>query len=265
MSMHLLVTSGSKRGGTEGIAAVVAEALRMRGYEVTEQPAAKAPPPDDFDAVIVGGGSRYVSRHAKSLRKRPLWLFSTTAFDDSVAILMERTGAIAHATFGEHDWDRVRAWANDIADHLFTASPGRAREPPGGRLPRLVEHALVGGLACAAAFASILVLASPRAAFELQAVLAPATFTLIANHYFAAWGAREPFSTGLVFAAMTAAFELAVIAGLSEPGVATSWIGFYVPLFAIFVVTWAIGAYHRLHDRLPRNGYARREFRARAP
>lgn len=285
MSMHLLVTWGSKRGGTEGIAAVVAEALRMRGYEVTEQPANKAPPPDAFDGVIVGGAlyanrwhraaRRYVNRYAKSLRKRPLWLFSSGPLDDAAAkqeippttqvgVLMQRTGAIAHATFGgrleadakgfpasamakQHagDWrdlERVRAWSNDIADHLFGASPGYASDPPGWAVPRLVEHGLVGAIACAAVFATMLVLASTRAAFVVQAVFAPLVFTLIANHYFAARGARQPAPTALAFAGLTAAFELAVVAGLSVPWVATSWIGFYVPLFAIFVVTWAIGA-----------------------
>lgn len=37
--MRILVTWGSKRGGTEGIARIVGEILRERGFEVREAPA----------------------------------------------------------------------------------------------------------------------------------------------------------------------------------------------------------------------------------
>src|ERR1041385_595487 len=53
--MRVLVTWGSERGGTEGIAVAIADVLRQRGFNVTTVRARAAPPPDHFDAAIIGG------------------------------------------------------------------------------------------------------------------------------------------------------------------------------------------------------------------
>ncbi|HSK01543.1 MAG TPA: flavodoxin domain-containing protein, partial [Kofleriaceae bacterium] len=89
--MRILVTWGSKRGGTAGIGQIVAETLRAGGHEVIAEPARAAPAPRDVDAVIVGGAlyanrwhrdaRRYMERHARALRRVPVWLFSSGPLD----------------------------------------------------------------------------------------------------------------------------------------------------------------------------------------
>lgn len=119
--MRVLVTWGSKAGGTEGIGRMVAEELAAQGLDVVAAPAEVAPSPAEFDAVIIGGalyanrwpGSvrRLVGRNLTALRRRPVWLFSSGPLDDSagrkevqpppqVAVLSERIGALGHVTFG---------------------------------------------------------------------------------------------------------------------------------------------------------------------
>jgi menaquinone-dependent protoporphyrinogen oxidase len=119
--MRILVTWGSKRGGTAGIARIIAESLRERGHEVIDKPADQAPSPHGFDAVLVGGAlyanrwqreaRRFVEHHARALRRVPVWLFSSGPLDDSadrgelapprqVRALMDEVGALGHATFG---------------------------------------------------------------------------------------------------------------------------------------------------------------------
>lgn len=120
--MRVLVTHGSKRGGTEGIARTLADGLGAEGADVTFAPARRAPRPDGYDAVVVGGAlyanrwhrdaRRFVARHERALRAVPLWLFSSGPLDESaedphaiapvaeVAAIMERVGAQGHATFG---------------------------------------------------------------------------------------------------------------------------------------------------------------------
>lgn len=119
--MRVLVTWGSKRGGTEGIARIIGETLEARGFDVDLMPAAEALRATDFDAVVVGGAlyanrwhadaRRFVSRRARDLAHVPVWFFSSGPLDDSAArdviaptrqveTLMQRVGAQAHETFG---------------------------------------------------------------------------------------------------------------------------------------------------------------------
>jgi menaquinone-dependent protoporphyrinogen oxidase len=119
--MRVLVTWGSRRGGTAGIGQVIADALRARGVEVVAAPAAEVREVEPFDAAIIGGAlyanrwhggvRRFVNRHAQALRRMPVWLFSSGPLDDSadravipatteVAVLGERIGARGHITFG---------------------------------------------------------------------------------------------------------------------------------------------------------------------
>lgn len=119
--MRVLVTWGSKRGGTEGISRILAEALEQHGFEVVAAPAAEVRGLDTFDAVIVGGAlyanrwpanvRRFVNRHIGQLRKVPVWFFSSGPLDDTaehediaatnqVGVLAERVGAKGHVTFG---------------------------------------------------------------------------------------------------------------------------------------------------------------------
>ena len=91
--MKVLVTYGSQRGGTQGLARMVAEGLHDQGFGVDLVAAKDVRSVDDYDAVIVGGAlyayrwhkdaRRFVRRHAKALRQRPTYLFSSGPLDDS--------------------------------------------------------------------------------------------------------------------------------------------------------------------------------------
>jgi menaquinone-dependent protoporphyrinogen oxidase len=119
--MRVLVTSGSKRGGTEGIARIVGDSLRAEGFDVDLRSPREAEKATGFDAAIVGGAlyagrwhraaRRFVSRCQRRLQRVPVWFFSSGPLDDSsdredipptpqVRNLMERVGALGHVTFG---------------------------------------------------------------------------------------------------------------------------------------------------------------------
>jgi len=53
--MRILVTYGSTRGGTQGLAEMVAEDLRTEGFEVDLLPPPQVRRLDGYDAVIAGG------------------------------------------------------------------------------------------------------------------------------------------------------------------------------------------------------------------
>lgn len=119
--MRVLVTWGSKHGGTEGIGRIVADTLAARGHDVVACSADEVKALDTFEAVVVGGAlyanrwppnvRRFVLRNARRLRRVPVWFFSSGPLDDSadrqemppgdeVAALAERVGAKRHVTFG---------------------------------------------------------------------------------------------------------------------------------------------------------------------
>lgn len=119
--MSILVTFGSKRGGTEGLAAMVADGLRQEGFTVDVVPTRSAGDVERYDAVIVGGAlyafrwhrdaRRFVKRHTSQLRRRPTWFFSSGPLDETatqkeippvkgVQALMDRVQARGHVTFG---------------------------------------------------------------------------------------------------------------------------------------------------------------------
>ena len=119
--MRVLVTYGSARGGTEGLANMVADELRDEGFTVDLLPPRKVTHMDTYDAVVVGGAlyafrwhresRRFVRRHTRELRQRPTYFFSSGPLDDSagqtvippvkqVRTLMQRVSARDHATFG---------------------------------------------------------------------------------------------------------------------------------------------------------------------
>jgi menaquinone-dependent protoporphyrinogen oxidase len=157
----VLVTYGSRLGGTADIADWIAEDLRDQGWHASTRPAAAVHDIDRYGAVVVGGSiyaghwhgdaQRFVRRHAKALRERPVWLFSSGPLDDSaeaapippvrtVGHLAARVGARGHETFGgrlepdaegflvravaarnagdHRDRAHVTRWARSIADAL---------------------------------------------------------------------------------------------------------------------------------------------------
>ncbi len=119
--MKVLVTYGTKRGGTAGIAETIADELGHEGLEVDLMPAERAGRPDGYDAVIIGGAlygnrwhhaaSHFVRHNYGSLRRRPTFLFSSGPLGEAfsghnappvpeVRLLGARIGAQGHVTFG---------------------------------------------------------------------------------------------------------------------------------------------------------------------
>jgi menaquinone-dependent protoporphyrinogen oxidase len=119
--MRVLVTYGSERGGTEGLARMVTSGLREEGLTVDLRPPGQIRGVDGYDAVIVGGAlyanrwhkaaRRFVKRYSKELKQRQVYFFASGPLDDSatrtdippvkgVKALMVRTGARGHVTFG---------------------------------------------------------------------------------------------------------------------------------------------------------------------
>jgi menaquinone-dependent protoporphyrinogen oxidase len=118
--MHILVTYGSKMGGTAGIAELVGQALTDAGFQADVRPVSEGDNIEAYDAVIVGGAlysgrwhraaRRFIKRHTGALRERPVWLFSSGPLNGSAAgaippvpqvdELLERIGARGHVTFG---------------------------------------------------------------------------------------------------------------------------------------------------------------------
>jgi menaquinone-dependent protoporphyrinogen oxidase len=119
--MSILVAFGSKRGGTEGLAGMVANGLRLEGFTVDVVPARAAKDVDGYEGVIIGGAlyvsrwhrdaRRFAKRHTGQLRQRPTWFFSSGPLDESatqedippvkgVQALMDRVHAKGHVTFG---------------------------------------------------------------------------------------------------------------------------------------------------------------------
>jgi menaquinone-dependent protoporphyrinogen oxidase len=119
--MRILITSGSKHGGSQEIAQRVALTLAVAGHRVEVRSPGQVDGLDGYDAVIVGAGlyagrwvrsaRRFVERHESELRRVPVWMFSSGPLDDSarleaipptaaVARLMKRVGARGHVTFG---------------------------------------------------------------------------------------------------------------------------------------------------------------------
>lgn len=89
----VLVAYGTSRGGTEGLAEMIGEDLRGRGYQTVVRPAAEVTDLEDVDAVVVAG-ALYAGRwhkEARSLIKRqstrlaelPVWLVATGPLDRS--------------------------------------------------------------------------------------------------------------------------------------------------------------------------------------
>ncbi|MGZ4576234.1 MAG: flavodoxin domain-containing protein [Mycobacterium sp.] len=119
--MRVLVTFGSKWGGTAGLATMIGDALTEAGCEAVVAPAKDVSNVSDVDAVIVAGAlyanrwhrhaRRFVRRNDSALSELPTWLVSSGPLDGSaeerdipptsqVAKLAARVGARGHVTFG---------------------------------------------------------------------------------------------------------------------------------------------------------------------
>jgi menaquinone-dependent protoporphyrinogen oxidase len=95
-----MVVYGSTRGGTAGLAHMVADACATQGLSTSVRRAGDVRDLANADAVIVGGAiysSRwhpdvvaFVGRHRAALKQLPVWFFSSGPLDDSA-----RSGALA--------------------------------------------------------------------------------------------------------------------------------------------------------------------------
>lgn len=285
--MRVLVTWGSKRGGTEGIAQAIGAALRDAGIDADLHPASTVSRLAGVDAVIVGGAlyanrwhrdaRRFVTRHLAELQRVPVWMFSSGPLDSSaqraeiapvsqVSVLMERAGALGHATFGGRlapdatgfparamartqsgDWRdpaQIRAWTTDIVKRLPSAKPATPLVHPARCIPRLIAHGTAGWSACTVLMAALLTTLGTTPAIALHAIAAPVIFAAIARHYFGARGARDPLPVAIAFTAIVAGLDAVIVATLIQRSFAmfASLAGTWLPLALIFVATWATGA-----------------------
>ena len=119
--MRILVTYGSKMGGTAGLARMLVDGVIAEGHYAEARPAGPMDDLSEFDAVVVGGAlysnrwhkdaRRFVKRHASILKPMPAYFFSSGPLDDSaardlipptsqVAKLMATVDGRSHMTFG---------------------------------------------------------------------------------------------------------------------------------------------------------------------
>jgi menaquinone-dependent protoporphyrinogen oxidase len=119
--MSVLIAYGSKRGGTEGLARMIADELVRAGLGVRVRAARDVGSIGGDDAVIVVGAvyagrwhrdaRHFVRRYANQLRERPVWLVASGPLDDSaaggelppvrqVAAAAEQVGARGEVTMG---------------------------------------------------------------------------------------------------------------------------------------------------------------------
>jgi menaquinone-dependent protoporphyrinogen oxidase len=101
--VRVLVVYGSSRGGTAGLAHMVAEAFVARGILADIGDATDIDAIEDYDAVVLGGAlyhgrwhkdaSWFVERNLAALRARSVWFFSSGPLDDSA-----RSGSLAPVT-----------------------------------------------------------------------------------------------------------------------------------------------------------------------
>lgn len=92
--MSVLVAFASKHGATKEIAEFIAVTLRGLGKEVDCLPAAAAPDPRRYEAVILGSAvyvgswlveaTSFARGNASELAARPVWLFSSGPFGNHV-------------------------------------------------------------------------------------------------------------------------------------------------------------------------------------
>jgi menaquinone-dependent protoporphyrinogen oxidase len=166
--VNVLVAYASKHGSTAEIAEAIAQALRADGVRADCVPAGTVRSVGGYDAVVLGSAvymgrwrgdaRRFLRRHRRELRERPLWVFSSGPTgppeqDDPRWLEPRRTmrraariGAREHVVFGgrvppegggpagramarntpaeyrdRRDWDAIGDWARRISATLTAA------------------------------------------------------------------------------------------------------------------------------------------------
>ena len=168
--MKVLVSAASRHGATGEIARAIADALVTEGLEAEVRLPETVHSLADYDGIVLGSGvyagrwlapaRHLIERETATLAGKPVWLFSSGPLGDplkperdaeDVELLLKRTGAIEHRTFGgkidrrqlgmaekaifavvrapEGDfrpWPAIAAWASEIAAALRAASAAGA-------------------------------------------------------------------------------------------------------------------------------------------
>jgi menaquinone-dependent protoporphyrinogen oxidase len=154
--LRVLVVYGSSRGGTAGLAQMVAEALAAHGIDADVGDATGIDEIDAYDAVIVGGAlyhgrwhadaTWFVERNFDRLRAINVWFFSSGPLDDTarsgslapvgqVQDLARRADIRSHMTFG----GMFEAKSTGLlASLLAWGKPGDFRDPQ--HVTEWVEH-----------------------------------------------------------------------------------------------------------------------------
>ncbi|WP_420749883.1 flavodoxin domain-containing protein [Rhodococcus sp. O3] len=171
--MRILVSAASRHGSTAEIATALGAALRDRGALVDVVEPHDVRDISGYDAVVIGSAvyrgrwlrpaKDFVDAHAKELRRRPVFLFSSGPIADQdrpvnspydVFTVRHRTGAREHRMFagkldpeglsvGERmhvrmsggrvgdfrDWDAVGGWAGTIVDAVADEKAVSEDEP----------------------------------------------------------------------------------------------------------------------------------------
>src|SRR5688572_1206529 len=87
MSNKVLITYASRHGSTEGIAERIAVALRARAIDTDVAAVQDVRDPDGYDGYVLGSAvyagswlgsmKAFIHRHRATLRRHPVWLFSS--------------------------------------------------------------------------------------------------------------------------------------------------------------------------------------------
>ncbi len=273
--MQLHVTRGSKRGGTERLLAALCLFAGL---------------------TAIGGGLELVWSPDGSLMSLPLSLLEHTAFRDFLIpglLLAGFVGGIntlagvlvirRHPRADEEaivagavlaTWIVVQVllirgvhWLHGLylALGLAILGIGAAREKHAGHLAdtahslfRVAAHALVGWTLCGAAMGALLATTSPGTALVVHGFAAPLVFACVSISYFRARHAWAPVRTAATFAVLVGLLDLVIVANFVQHSLAMfrSFLGSWLPLFLIFVVTWTTGTV-RKHGPAVREVHAR--------
>jgi menaquinone-dependent protoporphyrinogen oxidase len=158
--MRVLVAYATRHGATAGIAERIAERLRAGGLDVTLEQAKAVKDVTGYDAFVIGGAAymnhwlgdatSLVRRHARTLRERPVWLFSSGPIGTDLvdakgrdvveASIPEEFGALADEIqprdrrifFGAYDPDAPAVNIAERIGSVFTRMPSIRAQIPSG-------------------------------------------------------------------------------------------------------------------------------------
>jgi menaquinone-dependent protoporphyrinogen oxidase len=148
--MRILVAYATKRGGTRGLAEMIAADLAQLGIEAEVREAREVKSLGGYDAAIIGGSVymfrwhrdavRLVRKHAKELQAMPTWLFCSgpvgvgaddlAAYDKLAAKQMLAAAADIHARGTKVLGGRLEPDARGfVAGKMAKTSAGDWRDP----------------------------------------------------------------------------------------------------------------------------------------